>query len=283
MPKSKYSIGAVPIKHPPVPLHSWLPALHMLIVSPTGGGKSNLLVNMLYHKRDVFPYYKYFRRIHIFSPTAAELDPTWDIVKKDRRGKFLFHDDLDPEVVLSVLEQQDESIAIKGKKKTKHVLFVLDDLAYHMKSRNNDYMTGLVMKLRHSNVLCWITAQSYRSIPRQMRQQLLYTLLFRVSAEEMLTIRSELNGSFDERLFETMYNIATAEPYGFLYVDNRKQKFYASFSRELIPKRIEAPTTENAQIEQQPTKDETDNPSKPIPTPPSTKDTSNGVAAQRNR
>jgi hypothetical protein len=66
----------------------------MLLVAATGGGKSNLLVNMIYHKKDAFPYYKYFKRIHIFSPpppTVQDLDPTWDVIKKDRSAKFTLH------------------------------------------------------------------------------------------------------------------------------------------------------------------------------------------------
>jgi hypothetical protein len=194
---SKYEIEAVPVKNAIEPLHPWLPSLHMLLVAATGGGKSNLLVNMIYHKREVFPFYKYFKRIHIFSPTAGELDPTWDVIKKDRTGKFTVHDDLDVDIILAVLEQQNELIAIKGKKKVKHHLFIVDDLGFHLKNSANHYFTGLMMRLRHSNVLCWITAQSYRSVPRQLRQQCLYNILFRVSAEEMQVIKTELNGSND--------------------------------------------------------------------------------------
>ena len=53
---SKYEIEAVPVKNAIEPLHPWLPSLHMLLVAATGGGKSNLLVNMIYHKREVFPF-----------------------------------------------------------------------------------------------------------------------------------------------------------------------------------------------------------------------------------
>ena len=260
---SKYEIEAVPVKNAIPPLHPWLPALHMLLVAATGGGKSNLLVNMIYHKRHVFPFYKYFKRIHIFSPTAADLDPTWDAIKKDRTGKFTLHDDLDVEVILGVLEQQNELIAIKGKKKVKHHLFIVDDLGFHLKNSTNHYFTGLMMRLRHSNVLCWITAQSYRSVPRQLRQQLLYNILFRVSAEEMQVIKTELNGSHDEGLFEQMYEMAVGQPYGFLYVDARKQRYFSSFKNEFIPKRIEVQLKQNAQIAIEQTSDE---PTQPTPT-----------------
>jgi hypothetical protein len=38
------------------------------------------------------------------------------------------HDDLDVGIIPGVLEQQNELIAIKGKKKVKHHLFIVDDL-----------------------------------------------------------------------------------------------------------------------------------------------------------
>ena len=274
---SKYEIEAVPVKNAIEPLHPWLPSLHMLLVAATGGGKSNLLVNMIYHKREVFPFYKYFKRIHIFSPTAGELDPTWDVIKKDRTGKFTVHDDLDVDIILGVLEQQNELIAIKGKKKVKHHLFIVDDLGFHLKNSANHYFTGLMMRLRHSNVLCWITAQSYRSVPRQLRQQCLYNILFRVSAEEMQVIKTELNGSHDEGLFEQMYEMAVGQPYGFMYVDVRKQRYFASFKNEFVPKRIEAQMKQNAQIAIEQTSDE------PTPTPPPTKQQPKDVAPQKHR
>ena len=249
----------------------------MLLVAATGGGKSNLLVNMIYHKREVFPFYKYFKRIHIFSPTAGELDPTWDVIKKDRTGKFTVHDDLDVDIILGVLEQQNELIAIKGKKKVKHHLFIVDDLGFHLKNSANHYFTGLMMRLRHSNVLCWITTQSYRSVPRQLRQQCLYNILFRVSAEEMQVIKTELNGSHDEGLFEQMYEMAVGQPYGFMYVDVRKQRYFASFKNEFVPKRIEAQMKQNAQIAIEQTSDE------PTPTPQPTKQQPKDVAPQKHR
>ena len=32
-----------------------------------------------------------------------------------------------------------------------------------------------------------------------------------------------------------MYDMAVSQPYGFLYVDTRKQRFFSSFNHELMP------------------------------------------------
>jgi hypothetical protein len=51
---------------------------------------------------------------------------------------------------------------------------------------------------------------------------------------------TELNGSHNEGLFEQMYEIAVGQPSGFVYVDVHKQRYFATFKNEFLPKRIEA-------------------------------------------
>ena len=74
-----------------------------------------------------------------------------------------------------------------------------------------------------------------------------------------------------------MYEMAVGQPYGFMYVDVRKQRYFASFKNEFVPKRIEAQMKQNAQIAIEQTSDE------PTPTPPPTKQQPKDVAPQKHR
>ena len=43
----------------------------------------------------------------------------------------------------------------------------------------------------------------------------------------------EYTASADPKVLQEMYNIATSDPYGFLFMDMKNNKFYRSFKSEL--------------------------------------------------
>jgi hypothetical protein len=214
----------IPVKTPKT-LHKFLPSSHLLITAPTASGKTILMLNMI--TRKVFPYYRYYDKIYIFSPTLG-LDNSWSILEED--DKYILNEELDEEIIYEILEEQRKNILTKGKNKTKHRLIIIDDLGGDMKNINYKFLVPLIMKLRHSNIHIWITTQSYRAIPRGMRLNFLYHIIFRVSPQELEIISKEINGSIDEEIFRKIFNNAITErPYNFLYIDIRKQSYYSGF------------------------------------------------------
>lgn len=237
----------LPVKSSKI-LHKWLPPSHLMITAPTSSGKTVLIINMIARKS--FPYNKYYKKIHIFSPTI-NTDANWDLIKTDKSNKFMLHENLDIEHIYDLVDTQDTDIMTLGKNKVKHQLIILDDFAAEMKNSNNKFLIGLLMKLRHSNLHLWLTTQSYRAIPRAMRLQFSSQILFRVSPNELAVISQELNGSIEESLFKEMYiNAITERPYNFMYINIAKAKYYSGFLHELkIKNRNEI--IENSNIEKQ--------------------------------
>ena len=43
----------------------------------------------------------------------------------------------------------------------------------------------------------------------------------------------EYTASVDPKVLQEMYNVATGDPYGFLFMDMKNNKFYRSFKSEL--------------------------------------------------
>lgn len=228
----------LPIKTPDK-LHSYLPSQHMLITAPTNSGKTVLIINMIARKK--FPYLKYYDKIHIFSPTV-EIDNSWNLLKNIKNSPYVLKEDLDIEYIYDLIARQEEDILLLGKNKTKHHLLICDDFAGQMKDNKNRFMVALLMKLRHSNIHLWLTTQSYRAIPRGMRLQFAFHIIFRVSPQELEIIANEVNGSLDSNVFKSMYLTAINDrPFNFLYIDISKQNLYSGFLHKLIYKKIEKP------------------------------------------
>ena len=190
---------------------------------------------MFYYHRDTGSFWrsthksllKYYDKIYIFSPTIG-LDNSWSILEDDE--KYILNDELDEEFINEILEEQKQNILIKGKNKTKHRLIIIDDLGGDMKNINYKFLVALIMKLRHSNIHIWITTQSYGAIPRGMRLNFLYHIIFRVSPQELDIISKEINGVIDEDIFRKLFiNAIEEKPYNFLYADIRKQSYYSGF------------------------------------------------------
>jgi hypothetical protein len=232
----------LPIKTPDK-LHSYLPSQHMLITAPTASGKTVLLINMIGRKK--FPYLKYYEKIHVFSPTV-EIDNSWNLLKNIKNSPYVLKEDMDIDYIYDLIARQEEDILLLGKNKAKHHLLVIDDHGGDMKSSKNRFMVSLLMRLRHSNIHLWLTTQSYRAIPRGMRLQFAYHIIFRVSPQELEIIANEVNGSLDSNVFKSMYLTAiTDRPYNFLYIDISKQNLYSGFLNKLVYKKIEKLNTDN--------------------------------------
>ena len=90
--------------------HSHVPELptRMLVVAPSGAGKTVLLVSLVL---DIYP--KAFARIYIFSP-SVHIDRQWDAVKEfqskqmgvDDKKEKLYFDNFSPGDLQMVIDQQ---------------------------------------------------------------------------------------------------------------------------------------------------------------------------------
>ena len=102
----------------------------------------------------------------MFSPTL-EIDASWDVVRniKPKKGEATFH--LDSELSVDKIEQIldfQETLPDKDRHK---VLIVCDDCADLLK--DNKTLSRLFFRGRHARVWCWLSVQSFRAVPRNIR------------------------------------------------------------------------------------------------------------------
>lgn len=113
------------------------------------------------------------------------------------------------------------------------VIYAVDDARVYLKS---DFLSDLSTRSRHFKICYIVSSQRYKDIKPVMRANLTNLILFKGSSEQNLeTIYDEIinstETSYDE--FRYMYEEATKDPYGFLYIDRDKQEFRKNMN-ELI-------------------------------------------------
>ena len=230
-----------------------------IITGPSGSGKGILLQSMILDiYRDVF------ERICIWSPSIS-VDSNWLPVKKYiqdnlkvnlEKEKCMF-DEYIPEELEAVIKRQHKVIEYQKKndhKKLFSILIIVDDFADSKAfSRNSPLLNQLYVRGRHKGCNIITATQKFNSLSPIIRVNSRQLFFFRLrNYKEIETMVEELaavminrksianskNLTEAKRLFLEIYNLATEEPYSFLYVNLMKtdvnEMFMKNFTSRLV-------------------------------------------------
>ena len=90
------------------------------------------------------------------------------------------------------------------------------------------------MRGRHSMISAILSTQKMRNIDHACRLQFTSVANFAVRRlKDWLVILEEFTAAVDAKVLQKMYDIATPDPYGFLFIDLKNNNFYRSFKSEL--------------------------------------------------
>jgi ABC-type dipeptide/oligopeptide/nickel transport system ATPase component len=230
--QSKYDmVGKLPIRS--------------VILGPSGSGKTVLLQNMIL---DI--YRDCFNRIYIFSP-SIEVDHTWQPVK-DYISKHMnvqhtdkepiYFDHYDPEALANIIDTQHkitDYMKKQNKRKLYQILIIVDDFADDPSfSRHSKLLHALYTRGRH-NMISTITAtQKFSSIHPIIRVNATSLFVYRLrNYKDLETFVEEVSAVADKKTILELYNIATSEPYSFLYVNlvakDKNDMFFVRFDKKL--------------------------------------------------
>jgi hypothetical protein len=124
----------------------------------------------------------------------------------------------------------------KPKKKAPEHIFIFDDISQELK---NVGLLALLKKSRHLKASVYISSQYLLDLQPAALKQLSFFLCFRSMTREKLEhIYKMLDLSVDIEKFYELYDFATKDPYCFLYIDMKNQKFRKNFSKELLLEEI---------------------------------------------
>ena len=86
----------------------------------------------------------------------------------------------------------------------------------------------------------FLTSQIFRGASTTIRKNIDALAIFRLPAHEYQAVASEVVGSLvDEAGFRELYQRATAQPHGFLFIKlkakDRENAFYRNYTTRLVP------------------------------------------------
>ena len=216
-----------------------------VILGPSGSGKTILLQNMIL---DI--YRNCFSRVYIFSP-SINVDATWSPVKeyieKEMKVKHsdeepIYFDHYNPEALLRIITTQHKVIEFQKKqnhKKLFSVLVIVDDFADDPSfSRQSKLLHALYTRGRHNSISTITATQKFASIAPIIRVNATELFVYRLrNYQDLQTFIDEISALMDKKTLLDIYNMATSEPYSFLFVNLRAKKkndiFHVRFDKRI--------------------------------------------------
>ena len=230
-----------------------------IITGPSGSGKGILLQSMIL---DI--YRNVFERIYAWSPSIS-VDSNWlpvrhyvqNELKVDLEKEKCFFGEYIPEELGKVIKQQHKVIEYQKKndrKKLFSTLIIVDDFADSKAfSRNSPLLNQLYVRGRHNAINIITATQKFNALSPIIRVNSRQFFFFRLrNYKEIETMVEELsavlikkssvadtkNLAEAKKLMLEVYNLATEEPYSFLFINLMKgdvnDMFYKRFDAKLV-------------------------------------------------
>ena len=229
------------------PAADWLPSTPFLMGAsgPSMSGKGVLIQNIimnpaLYHDEKGDPV---FDEIHYWTGSAkldVNLDKlrrwTEDVLKQDPEKNPAIHDGFKPQEVREVIERQRKAVrkARRESKRVPQILFVVDDLADDKRTMGCQLIRELMLRGRHSMISTILSTQKMRAIDHACRLQFTALAQFAVrSLKDFEVIKEEYTAAIDPKVLQQMYDLATSDPYGFLFANLKDGTWFRSFKSQL--------------------------------------------------
>jgi hypothetical protein len=228
-----------------------------IIVAPSGGGKSTLLVSVC-----VDLYRGVYNRIYVFSPNARQdVSQVWAPVEEYcrqtlRQEEPCLYEEFEEDVVRALIAKHQRITQMCRDAKRKELfqaLFIVDDFADDERvMRRSASLSLLFTKGRRYGCSVWMSIQKYRVLSTLIRVNASDLLIFKLrSAAELQAIAEENSSAYGHQTTEKLILKATEEPYSFLWLNLRasdpRDLFWLRFEARLVPKsKTSQPTDEPA-------------------------------------
>jgi hypothetical protein len=189
----------------------------LILSGRSGSGKTNLLLSIL-TRTDMFK--DYFHKIIIVSPTASNLDDTYDVLKLPKEN---FIKTFTPELLETILKNRKEQIEKKGidwTSRNDRIIIVFDDMIAE-KIMNTKEMLMMFTLLRHYLIAIVINSQSYKKVPRGIRINSNMICVFpSLRSETDVMIEEICPPGITKNQFRDIISYCTKGRYDFMTINN---------------------------------------------------------------
>ena len=189
----------------------------MLIIGPTGSGKTNTLLHFINNLYPIDKIYFYTKDLH-------EPKYEYSINKREQAGIKNLND---PHAFIEYSDDMNDvldDINNYNKNRDKEELIAFDDMIADIEYNKTfkRIIKELFYRARKINVsIVFITQSYFRALKDARLNSRHYTLIKIGNKKELKIIAEEKSGNLDYKDFLRMYNYCTKGPYSFMTIDTR--------------------------------------------------------------
>ena len=189
----------------------------MLIIEPSGSGKTNTLLHLINNLHPIDKIYLYAKDIH-------ETNYEYLINKREQAGIKNLND---PHAFIEYSDDMNDvldDINNCNKNRDKKVLIFFDDMIADIEYNKNfkRIIKELFYRAHKINVSIVFVTQSYFRALKDARLNSTHYIIMKINnKKELKRIAKEKSGHLDYKDFLKMYNYCTKEPYSFMTIAAR--------------------------------------------------------------
>ena len=194
-----------------------------LFLGRAGSGKSTLLISLLQSPK---MFKRVYHTIILFCPPnsrASIKNDFWSVLPEEQ-----IYDDLTYDTLSEAYDIAQEN-ASQGFK----TLIVLDDVQKNLKGEAEKLLLHAVNNRRHAGLSIWLAAQTYKSIPRQVRQGLTSLFVFKIQKAEMKTLFDE-QVEVSEKIYNDILALSYKGSHDFIFIDTNSQRIFINWDSVII-------------------------------------------------
>ena len=201
-----------------------------MIIGPSGSEKTIYLLNSIQKGNNSID------KIYLY---AKDLEEPKHKLLIDKREKAGINFNNDPTAFNECSNSMDDilsNIEDYNRKRKRKVLIIFDDMIYHVMSdkKAQQILKDLFIRFRKLNISLCFLAQSYFSVPKAVKLNCTYYILFKLSKKrELQNIAINHSANIDYKDFIKIYRDCTREPFNFLTIDT-KNNIYIKNSDDIL-------------------------------------------------
>ena len=201
-----------------------------MIIGPSGSEKTIYLLNSIQKGNNSID------KIYLYAKDLEE--PKYKLLI-DKREKAGINFNNDPTAFNECSNSMDDilsNIEDYNRKRKRKVLIIFDDMIYHVMSdkKAQQILKDLFIRFRKLNISLCFLAQSYFSVPKDVKLNCTYYVLFKLSNKrELQNIAINHSANIDYKDFIKIYRDCTREPFNFLTIDT-KNNIYIKNSDDIL-------------------------------------------------